>query len=96
MFVSECGVYKRGKSLNKGDLMSVTAYVQVGVENGMSYEAKEQMLRIAGVTRVKLISGEYDLFVIIRADDTTKLGKLFQTVAKSPHVMKTLISIVLE
>ncbi len=76
--------------------MPVTAYVQVGVENGMSYEAQAQIHQIVGVTRVKLISGEYDLFVIIRADDTTKLGKLFQTVAKSPHVIKTLISIVLE
>ena len=74
--------------------MSVRAYVQVAVKNGKSYEAKEQMLQIAGVTRVDLVTGEYDLLVIIRADDTTKLGKLFQTAAKSPHVIETLISVV--
>jgi len=74
----------------------VKAHVLVKVDQAQTRVAQAGLRRIAQVTAIYAISGEYDMIVVVAAESTVELSRLLDNVASLNGITRTNSSVVLE
>lgn len=77
--------------------MSVQAYVFIECEHARSREVLEELLKIAGVTEAKVVTGPYDIIALVTAASFKILGDVVVTKMQAVnYVKRTLTNVVME
>ena len=74
----------------------VEAHVLIKVDQAHTRIAHAGLRRIAQVTAIYAISGEYDMIAVIAAESTVDLNRLLDSVASLEGITRTNSSVVLE
>ncbi|MCY3623227.1 MAG: Lrp/AsnC family transcriptional regulator [Gammaproteobacteria bacterium] len=74
----------------------VKAHVLIKVNQAQTGVAHAGLRRIAQVTAIYAISGEYDMIAVIAAESTVELNRLLDEVASLDGITRTNSSVVLE
>jgi DNA-binding Lrp family transcriptional regulator len=75
--------------------MSVKAYVLVDTVVGQEKEVKARIARLRGVQSVEIVTGTFDLIVVILGDDMTDIGKIVvERIRAVPGVQRTATCVV--
>ena len=74
----------------------VEAHVLIKVDQAHTGTAHAGLRRIAQVTAIYAISGEYDMIAVIAAESTVELNRLLDSVASLDGITRTNSSVVLE
>ncbi len=74
----------------------VRAHVLIKVDQAQTGIAHAGLRRIAQVTAIYAISGEYDMIAVIAAESTVELNRLLDDVASLDGITRTNSSVVLE
>jgi len=67
----------------------VVAYVLMVTEIGKEHEIISQLLKIKGVTEARTVYGEFDVIVIVEADNMKNLDDYITRVRKMPQLIRT-------
>ena len=77
--------------------MAVEAYVFIECEHGKSRDVHNKILKIAGVRDAKIVTGPYDLIVLVTASNFKVLGEVvISRIQKINYVKRTLTNVVID
>ncbi len=77
--------------------MSVQAYVFVECEHGKSADVAERIMKIGGVTDAKMVTGPYDVIVLVAASSFKVLGDVvIKKIQSVEGVKRTLTNVIIE
>ncbi len=71
--------------------MSVSGYVLINTTMGKASEATKEISNISGVVKAESVTGQYDVIVVVEAEDINDLGKIVANqIQKVPGVIGTI------
>ncbi|MFQ5735391.1 MAG: Lrp/AsnC ligand binding domain-containing protein [Thermodesulfobacteriota bacterium] len=77
--------------------MAVEAYVFIECEHSKSKQVYDRISRIAGVQRIDIVTGPYDIIAIVTASNFKVLGEVvIDKIQSAEYVKKTLTNVIVE
>lgn len=71
--------------------MSVSGYVLINTTMGKASEVTKEISNIGGVVKAESVTGQYDVIVVVEAEDINDLGKIVANqIQKVPGVIGTI------
>jgi len=69
--------------------IGLEAYVLVNVEANMSWQVVEFMLKIEGVKTARVVTGQFDVIVLVQFSELDDLGKIIERIQRAKGVLRT-------
>ena len=74
----------------------IKAHVLIKVDQALTGIAHARLQKLAQVTAIHAVSGEYDMIAILAAESTVELNRLLDDIASLDGIARTNSSVVLE